>query len=306
MKVYNKKKRVFKLKFKTKKDVFNTINIEKQMISSKQILFANYKINGKKVFTHNNINDNLDKYDYGDSSISYNRILNRYYLNLTYSKTTTKCKNNKVCSIDPGVKNFVTLFSDNHVSKIGINCKERINKINKEIDIIKSRISRKEYVGNNGKVYKNTKKRRRQLRKAQERKQVKLSNLIKELHFQTANHLTSKYSLIINTPFESQKMVRTLGKQTSRLMNNLSYYKFKNILQSKCEERNVKLEIKDEFYTSKTCTCCGKIKYNLKNENEYNCEGCGIKIDRDINGARNIFLRNYKEIKGIDFALHGS
>jgi putative transposase len=270
------------------------------MISSKQILFKNYKIDNKKVFTENNIKEDLSKYNYCDSSITYNKILNKYYLNLSYKKDTIKCKNNKVCSIDPGIRNFVSLYSDNKIANIGINCNEKINKLNKEIDIIKSRISKKEYIGNNGNIYINTKKRKRQLRKAQERKQIKLNNIIKELHNQTSNYLTKNYSLIINTPFETQKMVQKLSKNISRTMNNMSYYKFKMQLNGKCEERNVKMEIKEEYYTSKTCTYCGQIKNDLGNNKIYECKKCKIKLERDSNGARNIFLRNYKSIKGIN------
>lgn len=299
MNMYKTKKRKFKLNFKTKKEIYYTMNIEKQMISTKQILFPNYKIDNKKIFSENNIKEDLSKYNYCDSSITYNKILNKYYLNLSYKKETIECNNNKVCSIDPGVRNFVSLYSDNKIANIGINCSEKINKLNKEIDIIKSRLNKKKYVGNNGKIYVNTKKRKRQLRKAQERKQIKLSNIIKELHNQTSNYLTNNYSLIINTPFESQKMVQTLGKNISRIMNNMSYYKFKMQLKNKCEERNVKMEIKEEYYTSKTCTYCGQIKNDLGNNKTYECNKCKIKLERDSNGARNILLRNYELIKGI-------
>ena len=194
----------------------------------------------------------------------------------------------------------MSLYSDNKIANIGINCNEKINKLNKEIDIIKSRISKKEYIGNNGNIYINTKKRKRQLRKAQERKQIKLNNIIKELHNMTSNYLTKNYSLIINTPFETQKMVQKLSKNISRTINNMSYYKFKMQLKGKCEERNVKMEIKEEYYTSKTCTYCGQIKNDLGNNKIYECKKCKIKLERDSNGARNIFLRNYKSIKGIN------
>ena len=50
--------------------------------------------------------------------------------NKLLSKETEECKNNKVCSIDPGVRNFVSLYSDNKIANIGINCNEKINKLN--------------------------------------------------------------------------------------------------------------------------------------------------------------------------------
>ena len=46
-----------------------------------------------------------------------------------------------------------------------------------------------------------------------------------------------------------------------------------------------------EEYTSKTCTRCGGIsdKYNRRRKE---CEYCKYKIDRDINGSRNILIKN--------------
>ncbi len=53
----------------------------------------------------------------------------------------------------------------------------------------------------------------------------------------------------------------------------------------------------DEFWTSKLCCCCysetAKVKFNEKEINSVlHCSNneCGITIDRDINGASNIFM----------------
>ena len=55
------------------------------------------------------------------------------------------------------------------------------------------------------------------------------------------------------------------------------------------------IEVTEE-YTSKTCTKCGWIseKYDKKRVKE--CENCKQKIDRDINGARNILIKNIEKI----------
>jgi putative transposase len=46
----------------------------------------------------------------------------------------------------------------------------------------------------------------------------------------------------------------------------------------------------DEKLTSKTCSCCGKIKYDLiLSDRIYNCL-CGNSIDRDRNAAINMKL----------------
>ena len=91
-------------------------------------------------------------------------------------------------------------------------------------------------------------------------------------------------------------MVQTLGKKDSRTMNTLSFFEFKQRLKFKCEERGVKLLIVNEAYTSKTCTRCGNVKTFMKRTREnrdYQCNECGLLLDSDLVGARNIYLKTY-------------
>ena len=46
----------------------------------------------------------------------------------------------------------------------------------------------------------------------------------------------------------------------------------------------------DKFYpSSKKCSKCGNLKENLKlSDRIYNCNYCGLKLDRDINAAINL------------------
>jgi len=44
-----------------------------------------------------------------------------------------------------------------------------------------------------------------------------------------------------------------------------------------------------EAYTSKTCSYCGKM-HKIGSKKRMKCS-CGADIDRDLNGARGIFLR---------------
>ena len=52
----------------------------------------------------------------------------------------------------------------------------------------------------------------------------------------------------------------------------------------------------DEFYpSSKTCSCCGNIKKDLKlSDRMYKCDVCSLVIDRDYNASIN--LANYEVI----------
>ena len=46
----------------------------------------------------------------------------------------------------------------------------------------------------------------------------------------------------------------------------------------------------NEAYTSKTCSKCGKLQ-NIGSKKIFRCK-CGLEMARDLNGARNIFLKN--------------
>ena len=88
-----------------------------------------------------------------------------------------------------------------------------------------------------------------------------------------------------------------LPKRIKRLLYLFSYYKFKEKIQFKCKEYGTNIVIVDESYTSKTCTKCGNLHKTLGSNKTYNCKKCNMVIDRDVNGARNILLKNHKLIK---------
>lgn len=302
IKIYGGK---FTMKKKTKKDLLQTMNIEKLAINNNTI-FSGFRYNKEKIFDKLKMSEKLSKYNYCGSSLSYHRILNKFILNLNYTTKKVITKANKICSIDPGVVNFLAIYSDSKVAKIGIKTKDAIYKICNEIDIISSRLNRysyksnNKYVENNGKIIKEdgdcyivNHNRRRNLKRSLHRKIDKLKNMKRELHDQAINYLTSNYSKIIVPPFKIQKMAGKLSSKTARMMYNLSYYTFKCKLQRKGIEKNCLVEIKNEHYTSKTCTRCGNIKSDLNlNDRIYKCSNCKLTIDRDYLGARNILLRN--------------
>ena len=46
------------------------------------------------------------------------------------------------------------------------------------------------------------------------------------------------------------------------------------------------------MYTSKICSNCGNYNKDLKAEKIYECVNCDLSIDRDMNGCRNIFMKD--------------
>ena len=120
----------------------------------------------------------------------------------------------------------------------------------------------------------------------------KEKNLVAELHWKTISFLVENYDIILLPDFRVSQMIKgkKLARITKRLMQMFSFCSFKEKLKYKCSMYNKKLIIVDESYTSCTCGRCGNIK-RTKLE-VYSCDECGLVIDRDATGSRNIFIKN--------------
>ena len=71
-----------------------------------------------------------------------------------------------------------------------------------------------------------------------------------------------------------------------------SHYRFQqHMLHMSRKHPWCKVYIVDEAYTSKTCGACGQLHHTLGGNKQFHCPSCGMKMDRDLNGARNILIR---------------
>ena len=82
------------------------------------------------------------------------------------------------------------------------------------------------------------------------------------------------------------------NKHLSEAIAEQGFYRFISYMKYKCEWNGIEFIQVDRFYpSSKTCSCCRKVKKDLKlSDRIFKCE-CGAEIDRDINAAIN--LKNY-------------
>jgi len=285
----------FEFKFKSCKNYKQTINIEKTSLIDKS-LFKNWKIDNEYLFRNIKLSEQLPN-NFCDFSFTWIKDLDRFYLNVPY-KAKTKDINNKnkpICALDPNTVIFMALYSPTHIGEIGRKACQQLLKKCKTIDNLVSRINSKQYYydGKKNNWIKITSEKRTELRKALRRRIEEIKDMKRELHNKTINYLVNNYSTIILPPFETQDMVGNLSSKTARSMYNLSFYEFKLKLRHKCKEYNVRLLEKSEHYTSKTCTKCGNIKYDLKlSDRLYECKKCNFVGNRDHAAARNILLKN--------------
>lgn len=121
----------------------------------------------------------------------------------------------------------------------------------------------------------------------------KVKMMVNELHWKTISFLIENYDVIIFPDFRVSQMLRKkkLTRMTKRLMSMFSFHSFKEKLIYKSKVYGKKLIIVNESYTSCTCGVCGKIN-NVQGKEVYTCDFCKLVIDRDVSGARNIFIKN--------------
>ena len=134
------------------------------------------------------------------------------------------------------------------------------------------------------------------------RLRARIENVQRDLHYQCAAFLTSKYDSILIPVFGSQrmssKMNRRLTTKTVRSMLGMGHYAFRQRLKEVAQRRGITVTECTEEYTSKTCSCCGWINPSLGGAKTFACRECGSRIDRDLQGAFNIFLKHCKNHPG--------
>jgi transposase len=204
-------------------------------------------------------------------------------ISIPYTKSTKLKAKRKVISLDPGIRCFQTGYDPQGIIKtIGDAQLKKIKILHKKIDNLKSIRSKK-----------TNKRTKYNLRKKYIKIYKQIQDIIKDLHNQTACHLSKTYNSILLPEFGTSKMLKKeLDSTVKRMMQTLSFYQFKQKLKLACYKNDSSLYIVTEEFTSKTCGSCGLLKKDLKSAKIYECNKCKIKLDRDVNGARNILLKH--------------
>jgi putative transposase len=85
----------------------------------------------------------------------------------------------------------------------------------------------------------------------------------------------------------------------AKSISDVSWSKFVELLKYKSDWYGRELVQIDKFFpSSKMCSSCGNIKKDLTlKDREYQCDSCGVKIDRDYNASLNILSEGLRMIK---------
>lgn len=192
----------------------------------------------------------------------------------------------KSMGIDLGVKDLCNIaFGNENIVVKNVNKTSIMKKKQKKLKRLQCKVSRK--YRQNGSYEKTS-------------NILKLEAQIKELYYHTSmirqNHIhqtthmlvTLKPKKVVMEDLNISGMMK--NKHLSKAIQEQCFYEFIRQMKYKCEWNGIEFTQVDRFYpSSKTCSCCGTIKSDLKlSDRIYNCPDCGLSIDRDYNAAINL------------------
>lgn len=275
--------RFFKMKYRKHLNTTKSISIQKNLITIKDGLvmiapdFTNkqckFQMGKRTAKKHGNIEVKND--------VRLVKERNNYFLYIPVEVTRKEKKYpENYCGIDPGVKTYMTLFTNNGITEYKQNTTV-LKKLNDKIKRLK-KLRIKPLKQNQRNRY-----RKRKILKIENRK----SNIVDEFQWKIINDLVKTNDVILYGDIKSHNIVK--GKNNHKLnqdINDLKFYKFKLRLQYKMEVENKLLYLVPENHTTKTCSGCGNI-YEIGLSRVYNCSCCGLRMGRDENSGKNILMK---------------
>ena len=227
------------------------------------------------------------------------KIADRYFLSLIIEvEDTVKATNtnSKGLGVDLGIKDTV-ICSNGKVFK-NINRTKKVKKLKRKLKREQRKMSRSV-------EYSKSKKIKLKECKNFNKKKLKVQKLFYRLNCirddynnKIVDEITrAKLKYITIEDLKVSNMMK--NKHLSKAIQEQNFYAIRTKLINKCKERKIELRLVDTFYpSSKTCSCCGEIKKDLKlNDRIYKCCNCGLEIDRDYNASINLEKANiYKVI----------
>ena len=192
---------------------------------------------------------------------------------------------NEGIGIDLGIKDLAVCSDTNQYKNI--NKSQTVQKLEKCKRRLQRSVSRKYDKNKKGESYcktNNIVKNERLLLKVNHR----LTNIRKNYLNQTTSEIVNrKPRFICIEDLNVSGMMK--NRYVSKAVQNQGFFEFRKQLEYKCKEKGIPLIVADRYYpSSKLCSCCGKIKKDLKlSDRIYRCS-CGNVIDRDFQASLNL------------------
>jgi len=117
---------------------------------------------------------------------------------------------------------------------------------------------------------------------------LKVFNIRQDTLHKLTTYLAKSHSKVVIEDLCVSGMLK--NRRLARVIADVGFYEFRRQLEYKCQWYGSELVVVSRtFPSSKLCSQCGHRKKELSlSEREYECEQCGLEIDRDLNAALNL------------------
>jgi putative transposase len=133
-----------------------------------------------------------------------------------------------------------------------------------------------------------TSRRRKLARRRLARAQARAANLRRDGLHRLTTTLANEHATVVVEHLNVAGMLR--NRRVARAIADAGLAELRRMLAYKTVWYGSHLVVADRFYpSSKTCSTCGWVKAKLTMaERTFTCEVCGLRVDRDLNAARNL------------------
>jgi IS605 OrfB family transposase len=240
---------------------------------------ATLRISDGKFYLHGHKYDigKRNKKKYQNLSINHNCDLilfrGKYYVYIPVEYAPKKFQGTKCCGIDPGLRTFCTVYSENEILEYKIS-----NKI-KEIDQkIKSKERKKTW-------------KKRLKKRYLDRLDTLKTNLTDQIHWNFINSILKKFDVVFFGDIKSHNIVKNGPNKTNNTnFMNIKFFQLKQRLVYKAFSLGKRAFLVNEYLTSQCCSDCGQTN-SVGSSETYECSECLLKTGRDLNAAKNILLK---------------
>jgi putative transposase len=120
------------------------------------------------------------------------------------------------------------------------------------------------------------------------RAHARVANLRRDGLHKLTSRLAATYGTVVAEDLNVAGMLR--NRRLARHIADAGFAELRRQLTYKTDWGGGRLVVADRWYpSSKTCSACGTVKTKLAlSERVYNCQSCGLVLDRDLNAARNL------------------
>ena len=222
--------------------------------------------------------------------VVFNMIDGKYYMGIVYETQINEpiYDINSKIGIDLGVKTSMVCYDGSKISKISL--PNKVIRLQKKIEKVNSLVSKSN----------KTSKRNKKLTLRKHKAFRRLVNYKNNWQDLLVNEICRNYKTIIidDMPNIFSKENKDKHKLNYKLMS-ISPGRLKVRFDLKSQELNNNVIILNKIPTTQTCSNCGNVKTKEEkltlNDRTYECNCCGLSMDRDENSAINIY--NYNPIQ---------